>query len=270
MKIAVALSGYFNTISTNDLSTGARTVLRLRDLFKDHDVDYYIHSWDEKFESEICDSYEPKKYIIEPQIDFNEVALKNGISQEWFDENFDRKNSLYSRATIHNSLSFLYSRSQALKLIKKDDYEWVCVMRLDLGHRGPDDVNFPHKFDFSSDNSKIYSPFWNQLNCGLGDMWTITNTQVAREIENIYDRALKYYKPNSSYVEAMTKGWPLSEKCEFNEYEPKQFSNICLSKRKTKLMTYPRWYAINGHSIYKYFFIEAELFEKITFCKYLL
>ncbi len=264
MKIAVVLSGYFGTISTDSMQSGRLSHKKIKNFFKNYEVDYYIHSWQISDKDEIVGLYNPKKSVFEPQINFNLTEKETCDNQKWFDEGFDRANTIYNNATIYNSLSFFYSRSSALKLIE-GDYDRVFVMRLDVGNRGPDDVNFPHKFKFDSDIDKIYTPYWNQLNIGLGDMWTIMNGKDASILSNIYDKVKSYYQINSDYVDKMLNGWPMSEKCEFNSTAQEQFSNVCLTDRTPELMTYPKWYCVNNHSLYKYFFIDTGMYKKLKF-----
>jgi len=264
MKIAVVLSGYFGTISTNDMQSGIKSHKKITNFFKDYDVDYYIHSWQIWDKNEIVDLYNPKKSMFESQIDFDVTEKEICDNQQWFDEGFDRNSTMYKTATIYKSLSFFYSRSSALKLIE-DDYDRVFVMRLDIGNRGGSDVNFPHKFDFNSDTNKIYTPYWNQLNIGLGDMWTIMNGEDAKTLSLLYDKVKSYYQIDSEYVNKMLNGWPMSEKGEFNEIAKEQFSNICLTDRTPELMTYPKWYCVNNHSLYKYFFIDTDMYKKLKF-----
>ena len=269
MKIAAVLSGYFGTISTNNMESGRKSHKRIKNLFKNYDVDYYIHSWQVSSKDEIFDLYKPKKSIFEPQIDFNITEKDTCANQQWFDEGFDRNNTMYKSATIYTSLSQFYSRSSALKLIE-EDYDRVFVMRLDIGNRGPDEVNFPHDFDFNSDPNKIYTPYWNQLNNGLGDMWTVMNNHDAKILSQLYDKVKSYYQIDSEYVNKMLNGWPMSEKHDFNDpNDPIQFSNICLTDRTpSELMTYPKWYCINNHALYKYFFMDMDLYKKLQFITY--
>ena len=57
MKIAVVLSGYFGTISTNDMQSGINSHKKITNFFKDYDVDYYIHSWQTEDKDKIIDLY---------------------------------------------------------------------------------------------------------------------------------------------------------------------------------------------------------------------
>ena len=265
MKIAIVLNGYFGTISANDMTNGRNTAKRLKEYFKDHDTEYFIHSWQMTAEDEVRELYNPTKMIFEQQIDFNLIAKDYGINQDWFDEGFDRKSSGYKSCSISTSLSNFNSRSKALKLLS-GEFDWVFVMRLEVGHVGPSSVNFPHTFDFGSDTNKIYTPYWDQLNIGLGDMWTIMNVDNANILSNVYDKVLEYYKSDSRYVYDMLNGWPMSEKHDFNIIDtPESQSNVCISGKKTELMTYPKWYCVNGHAIYKYFFYDMGIFNKLRF-----
>lgn len=266
MKCAVVLQGYFDTVSVGKVDAGYNSHRLIKNFFKDHDVDYYIHSWQPDKYHILKDLYDPVKIKTESQIDFLPIMKKHGISQEWFDEGFDRKSTPYNRIQAFKTISFSYSRSESLKLFMESNmnYDWVFIMRLDIGNVGGADHNFPHKFKFDSDNSKIYSPYWNQLNCGLGDMWFVTNTHDAHIMSSVYDSVLEAYKPNSDYCRLMTEGWPDSEWFDFgvaHSSDPRQFSNVVLSGKKSKkLMTYPRWYCINGHAFYKYFFMKTGLY----------
>lgn len=264
MKIAVVLSGYFDTISTNSTKSEIISHKKITNFFKNYDVDYYIHSWQIWDKNRILELYSPKQSIFESQIDFRVTEKDTCDNQHWFDEEFDRNNTMYKNATIYNSLSFFHSRSSALKLIE-DNYDRVFVMRLDIGNKGTNDVNFPHKFKFDSDTNRIYTPYWNQLNIGLGDMWTIMNGKDAIKLSNIYDKVKSYYQVDSEYVNKMLNGFPMSEKYDFYSNSHEQFSNICLTNRTPELMTYPKWYCINNHSLYKYFFIDMGLYHKLQF-----
>jgi hypothetical protein len=267
MKIAVCLHGYYGTVSTGDMTTGSKSAEKIKDFFSGRDVDYFIHCWQPEHETTLRDSYSPKKIVCEKQKDFSSVMVKHGLDQSWFDEGFDRPRTMYRNAQISRSLSFLYSRSKALQLLE-GEYDRVFIMRLDIGNVGPDDVNFPHRFDFDSDEKYVYSVYWNQLNAGLGDMWFVCNQKDAEIMSTVYDKSLEYYKKDSGYVRAMLWGWPDSEWFPFElaGRDPREFSNVVLSQNKpTDLMTYPKWYCVNNHNMYKYFFIDTGLYQRTKY-----
>ena len=71
MKIAVALSGYFSTIRTNDINAGRESHKKITNFFKDYDVDYYIHSWQIWDKNEIVDLRSFKSHkLLEPYLDY--------------------------------------------------------------------------------------------------------------------------------------------------------------------------------------------------------
>lgn len=265
MRIAVVLSGYFDTVSTGAINSGLNSKKKIDSFFLGKNVDYYIHCWQPDKENLIRSLYNPKSIKCEIQKDFTQVMIENNLDQGWFDEGFNRRSTMYNKALIHRSLSFFYSRQQAISLIE-DDYDIVFIMRLDIGNVGPDSVNFPHRYDFNSDPNKIYSVYWEQLNCGMGDMWFVSNLKDSRTISNLYTRSLDYFKKDSEYVKLMTTGWPDSEFFTFESNDPRQFSNVKINNKKvSSLMRYPKWYCINNHSLYKYFFIENNLYERTVF-----
>lgn len=265
MKIALSLFGYYDTQSTGQ-SKGLVSYHKIDTFFKGIQHDTYIHCWQPQHKDLLSQLYSPIVIETEQQIDFSKVAESHGIDQAWFDVGFNRGPDNYGRATVFNSLSFFYTRSRALQLIKNiEEYDLVFTMRLDVGNVGPDEVNFPHTFKFDSPTDKIYTPFWNQINVGYGDMWTILGGSKAKTLSNIYNRVVEYLKPSSDYVKLMTTGWPMSERHIFNAYDPAQFTNVQLSGRTPPLMSYPRWYCINNHSLYKMFFIEHNFVPDMQF-----
>tara|TARA_R110002020_G_scaffold230745_1_gene441876 strand:- start:70 stop:867 length:798 start_codon:yes stop_codon:yes gene_type:complete len=264
MKIAVCLHGYFGTVSTGDMNTGYNSEKKIKKFLGDRDVDYFIHCWQPELEDTLQEMYSPKKLICEEQKDFLPIMEEHNLDQDWFDEGFNRNATMYVNAVIWRSLSSLYTRSKALELLE-GEYDRVFTMRLDIGNRGPDSVNFPHRFDFDSDEKYMYSVYWEQLNHGLGDMWFVCNQKDAEIMATVYDKALEYYKKDSDYVKAMLEGWPDSEWYPHETPDPREFSNIVLSKRKTDLMKYPKWYCVNTHTLYKYFFIDTNIYSRTKY-----
>lgn len=50
-----------------------------------YEVDFFIHSWSVDFENELVDSYRPKKYVIQKQLNFNQdTPRKNAIKSRWY------------------------------------------------------------------------------------------------------------------------------------------------------------------------------------------
>lgn len=120
MKVALCLHGLVGSIKgkNGDLKGGSDKVLELSykhnlENILGQNVDVFIHSWSTELENEIVNLYKPKKYLIEPQIEFEIPS-------------FIKAN--HRRAFAH--LSRWYSYSEAVKL--KADYEKVNDFKYDL------------------------------------------------------------------------------------------------------------------------------------------
>jgi len=51
----------------------------------EHKIDTFIHSWSNEFKDELVNIYNPKKYIIEEQIDFLQESIRdNSIFSRWY------------------------------------------------------------------------------------------------------------------------------------------------------------------------------------------
>ena len=95
-------------------------------------VDVFIHSWSTEFKKMLIDLYQPKKYIIENQIDFGRDTIRNNSTiSRW-----------YSTEMVSNLVGEYESEN-------KFEYDWVMVYRLDHVFLTP--LNFS-KFD----NNFIY------------------------------------------------------------------------------------------------------------------
>ena len=54
-------------------------------IFDHNDVDVFIHSWSDEFKDQLLDLYQPKKYIIQEQIDFKQNTHRmNSICSRWY------------------------------------------------------------------------------------------------------------------------------------------------------------------------------------------
>ena len=280
MRIALALHGYFN--NKVDPFSGENGFKYLTDiLLSKYPVDVFIHSWDVDQRSHLYDLYEPQFAIIENQLSFKEAMRELNVSQEYFDEGFDRNNSPYAACRIESTLSFLYSRKMALELVYKYEtelnfqYDIVITARFDLGQRDKfgkwkyyvSQMNF----DPTLDMNYIYSAMWDQLNAGYADQWFYSNSNNMRLLSMAFDAALNdYFIPNSKYEKAVTGGWPDSLQYDGSFYDPAQFSNEKLkpfrdSRNPVSEMKYPKWQCVNNHILYKWHMIVYNLYEKSRF-----
>lgn len=280
MRLALSLHGYFN--NKEDPNSGDNGFKYIFETFlSKYNVDVFIHSWDIKNKEYINALYEPISSIIEEQISFKDIMRNNNISQEYFDEGFDRQNSPYSACKIESTLSFLYSRKKSLDLIYKYEeennfqYDVVITARFDLGQRDKygkwkyyvSQMNFNPELDMSY----LYSAMWDQLNAGYADQWFFSNSNNMRLLSLAYDAALyEYFKAGSEYEKKVTTGWPDSLHYDGSFYDLAQFSNEKLkpyrdSRYPVSGMKYPKWQCINNHILYKWHIINYNLYEKSRF-----
>ena len=279
-RIALSLHGYFNNKA--DPESGDNGFKYLCDiLLNKYEVDVFVHSWSWDQKDYINALYEPKLSYIEEQVSFKEVMETNNVSQEYFDEGFDRNNSPYAACKIESTLSFLYSRKKSLDLVyayetdNNFEYDIVISARFDLGQRDKfgkwkyyvSQMNFDPTFDMT----QIYSAMWDQLNAGYADQWFYSNSNNMRLLSMAYDAALfAYFKKGSNYELAVTKGWPDSLQYDGGFYDPAQFSNEKLkpyrdARTPVSEMKYPKWQCVNNHILYKWHMIVYDLYEKSRF-----
>lgn len=86
-----------------------------------NNCDVFIHSWSAGFQEHLLRLYEPKKYIIEPQIDFS-PKVKNRERPKYLFRAYSR---WYSTKKVVE-LKSQYEKENGFK------YDWVMVGRLDL------------------------------------------------------------------------------------------------------------------------------------------
>jgi hypothetical protein len=142
--------------------------------FKKHvmgvnNVDVFIHSWSENYESEIIRDYEPKKSIFEKQLAFNqENRRKEFLKSRW------------------------YSTKKVMELKKQHEeennfkYDWVLLTRFDLA--------FLRELNFSNyDNSFFYAPcddhdpIKTKTSNMLLDYWFFSSSENMDKFSTLYD-----------------------------------------------------------------------------------
>jgi len=132
MRIALCLPGIVGA-SNFGMGLGTDIDPRLghhfhnKNIFEHNDVDVFIHSWSIEHEKLLLDLYNPKGYIIEPQVNFGQSTIRdNSIASRW-----------YSTAMVVN-LKSEYEQEHGF------EYDWVMVYRFDHVFFVP--LNF-EKFD---------------------------------------------------------------------------------------------------------------------------
>lgn len=277
MKIALALSGLFNNIV--DPQSGIKGFNYLKSiLLEKYNVDVFIYSQDLNNEFLITELYKPVYSTFEKQVNFSDIMKEHNISQEYFDEGFNRSVTMFYNCKIESTLSMLYGRDRVINLVdlyerkKKIKYDIVILARFDCGNRNPNWEGHFHVdqmlFDETLDMNRIYCAAWDQFNCGMTDQWFFSNSDNMKKMGKAYISALKAFKEGSLYEHMVTTGWPDSVHYEnhFDPNEKKQFTNEIFkeyTKRSKDLMKYPKWQCINNHIFYKYFLIEQGFYPNM-------
>jgi len=199
MKIALCLSGYFDSL-TDVSSKGIDGYDHLkRHVLNKGDVDVYIHSWDIKNKQQIEDLYTPKHSVFESQIDFSDIIKKNGYDKII--------NPPRSPQTIY---SHFYSTCQSFKYIK-GKYDWVIKSRFDIGRinrntSGPHNPNNPYavqciNFNPTLPSDKLYMANWQYLESdGPADMWFYGSQTIMQPFASIFNNIDNYFKCNAIHL----------------------------------------------------------------------
>lgn len=269
MKTALCLYGYFNNKVDN--SAGLKGYGYINDLIisKVDDVDIFIHSWDVKNKELILSKYDAKKCVIEDQINFDNIANEYGISQSKIDGSFKRNQTMYKTCSVNSTLSFLYSRSESIKMALNEaknagvDYDCIITCRFDLGFRSKEHRGYNvSKMNFTPelDMNYIYSAMWVQLNAGYADQWFFSNQKNMEQLSTMYDKTLAdYFKLDSEYNKTLVNGWVDSN-------ANNEFSNEMLKPTSnSNLIKYPQWQMINNHILHKWHFYATDLYGKSKF-----
>ena len=202
MKIALCISGYFNSFTDLE-SKGIDGFSHIKKHILDkHDVDVYIHSWDVVNRDFIESLY--KKWLVtskfELQMSFDEIICENNL------------NSFSGARPISSIFSHLYSAQESYKLsynsLKK--YDLVFGTRFDVGRinrrtSGPHNYNNPYPVQCinlvdSIQNDKIYMANWQYFETeGPCPFWLYGSYTTMNPFCEIYDFAKNEFKPNSGY-----------------------------------------------------------------------
>ena len=278
-RIALCLSGYFSSLKDKS-SFGEDGFLYIKKHILDeinngHEVDVFFHNWQPDLEEKLVNLYKPKKYIIEPQIDFNKVAEEHKVSRAYLDKNNQLGSwQMTSKTGIgyvgpERLLSQFYSVQKSIELKKQyeeeNNFKYDCVIktRFDLGRinrnsSGPGKGNpYPGQcinFDTTLDMSYFYQAYWDLFNEGPSDMWFYSNSENMDNFCNFYDKVLKEYLPvGSNYHKAVVDGWPQSKHNDFRSNE------LFKEEPSDNLHKYPNHMVVNGILLHKWFLMECGL-----------
>ena len=189
MKIALCLHGLVGSTKgkNGDLLGGSDEVLEHsfrhnQENILGLNVDVFIHSWSTELKEDILEKYNPKRYIIEPQIQFKVP---------------DYIKSDQHRAFAHLSRWYSYRESVKLKaeyeLQTGEVYDYILVQRFDLcWNIKPDFANLDSNLFYVGhaglDNKREWS-----------DRWFISNSTSADKFATMYDKLAEYMGPGGEF-----------------------------------------------------------------------
>lgn len=191
MKIAICLSGYFNSLK--DLSSkgiDGYEHLKQRIFSKCDDVSVYIHCWDIDKKQQILDLYgdKVKKYLFEPQIDF-----------EPYTTGVDYPNNPRVRQSILFSQYYSVQKSFELLYSTHTKYDCVIKTRFDVGRINNNTASIPVQcitFQPSYPMDKFYLADWGYFDTeGPADMWFYSSYENMKHFCDIYDLIKKDMVP---------------------------------------------------------------------------
>lgn len=264
------MHGYFMNSGGRVAAERAKNYIQ-KNILDHGDVDIFFHCWEQGEESKklLQDLYTPTKIVYETQKDFKEeIAMTDA---EWFDEGYKRSETEYKNNSVFQSFSFAYSRKQSVLLKseyeKQNDFKYdvVIIARTDLGTRGKDHYNQYYAtdidFDPMKDMSKIYLSYWDQTNWGYTDHWFYSNSENIDLVATFYDKLVDYYKKDSEYTNSVINGWRNSNS--EDEHSQEMFKSP--EERTKKLVKHEKWHCIDNHKLYKWFFYDVDLEDKLEF-----
>lgn len=204
MKIALCLSGYFNS-SKDNTSLGIDGFYHIKKHILDgNDVDIFIHSWDIENKNTIEELYSNyiKNCIFEPQIDFKPLFIKNGL------------NKLPPHGTpFYNLFSQYYSVQKSFELMSDSNIDYECVIRarFDLGriNRKTSGMNGNNSyavqcinFNPNLDMNKFYMADWQYIETeGPADMWFYSNKKNMINFTKLFEILSNQIQVGSKYQE---------------------------------------------------------------------
>ncbi len=289
MKIALCLSGYFSSLKDLD-SRGQdgyayiqKHILSKRK--EGHEIDIFFHNWEPHLEALLLEAYQPKKYIIEPQIDFNVIAEKHHVSRKYLDPHGHLGTWTINSKQGHGYvgperiLSQYYSVQKSFELMREYEkennfrYDSAIKARFDLGRinrttSGPGKTNpwACQCIDFNPDYdmSKFYQVYWDLFNEGPADMWFYSSSENMASFATLYDKTLmEYLQLGSEYAKNVTEGWPQSSSNNFRSNEWLK----PLTQRTSNLHQYPPSMVVNAILLMKWFLMDQGLWEKSELLK---
>jgi hypothetical protein len=188
MKIAVVFYGKFtgNNIR-GELQGWEESFTYLKNNILGENVDIFFHGWDDdEVESKkLVDTFKPKKYILEKQLDFNHPHQSH---------NFVPQGPWETKKYIYNNYSRFYSIKKAVSLVE-ETYDLILLTRFDTIFYSP----FPFN-EMNPENFYVTNWVHNEYGYGFNDAWFISGYKNMVNFSLIFDRLDEYYNLESDYV----------------------------------------------------------------------
>ena len=203
MKIAVCL---FGLTGGSKGSNGKGRELNLNKsyknykkmIFKDLDIDFFAHSWSVNMKEKIINTYKPKSILLEEQLDFSNISLKdykiqNHKSYEIFYDLHSKEWGIEKlKSLILQTHSRWLSVKKSIGLMREYkekfnvNYDFVIQLRYDLF--------FNKKIDFKPDliNKFMCIPRAHDNYESLHDFVFISSYEQAISFSSLYDHILNY------------------------------------------------------------------------------
>jgi len=194
MKIAICLHGLAS--GTNDRGVPVsfeEGIKSLKDnVFGDHDVDVFFHTWSKDSEEDLKEKYNPKRYLVEEQVIFEHPYGMDSKQYSFTPDIQTKLQSTYSR---------WYSLGKCMNLKKEEEeskdfkYDFVLAPRFDM-------VFYEKFIKFEDlDPDKFYVSNWwhNKFNFGYSECWFLTGSDNADKIGDLYNQINGYLAEGSEY-----------------------------------------------------------------------
>jgi hypothetical protein len=194
MKIAICLHGLASGFNDKGVPVSFEEGIESlkQNVFGDHDVDIFFHTWSEDSEKDLVERYNPKKYLVEKQIIFKHPYGIDSTQYSFTPDIQTKLQSTYSR---------WYSLDKCISLKKEEEdandfkYDFVLALRFDM-------VFYDSFIKFENLNPNVFyvSNWWhNRFNFGYNDPWFITGSENADKVGNLYDNINSYLAEDSDY-----------------------------------------------------------------------
>lgn len=190
MKIAYCLHGCIGGLSgkSGEKLDGSEKVHSIvsennKKFFVDHEFDFFIHSWDTHLKDKYINTYNPKKYKIENQIEFSHKSLPKTKRSS------DHLSRWYSAKEVLN-LKSIYEEKNKIK------YDLVILTRLDIFWLKKINFNEIDTSVYNFDQSKVGYSFCSKTSVELADRMIMSNSENMDLFKTMYDELPNIVKNN--------------------------------------------------------------------------